>query len=53
MESTGYSKPFLWLMGALATVFVAGCGSNDGGGGAQLGSLSVSLTDAPPAGLTQ
>lgn len=50
MESTGYSKPFLWLMGALATVFVAGCGSSDGGGGAQLGSLSVSLTDAPACG---
>jgi Domain of unknown function (DUF4382) len=41
-----------WLMGFLLTVFVAGCGSSgDGGGGtAQPGMVSVSMTDAPACG---
>ncbi|MBI3357013.1 MAG: DUF4382 domain-containing protein, partial [Nitrospirae bacterium] len=43
----------MWWMGLLATVFVVGCGSDGGGGGAQLGSLSVSLTDAPACGFDQ
>jgi len=47
------SKPLIWLMGLLLTVFVAGCGSGgDGGGGttAQPGTLGVSMTDAPACG---
>lgn len=50
-------KSFKSGLEQLASCFVAvmalvslGCGSNDGGGGAQLGSLSVSLTDAPACG---
>ena len=41
-----------WLMGFLLTIFVAGCGSSgDGGGGtAQPGMVSVSMTDAPACG---
>src|SRR5438552_7983760 len=41
-----------WLMGLLLAVVVAGCGS-DGGGGAQSGTLGVSMTDAPACGLDE
>ena len=44
-----YSKLFTWLMGLLLAVVLAGCGS-DGGGGAQPGTLGVSMTDAPACG---
>jgi hypothetical protein len=50
------SKPLIWLMGLLLTVFVAGCsGGGDGGGGAtaQPGTLGVSLTDAPACGFDE
>jgi hypothetical protein len=50
------SKPLIWLMGLLLTVFVAGCGSGgDGGGGAtaQPGTLGVSMTDAPACGFDE
>ena len=52
MKRNSHSKSFMWLLGLLMTVFVAGCGSggDSGGGGAQLGALSVSLTDAPACG---
>jgi len=41
-------------MGLLLTVVVAGCGSGgEGGGSAQLGALSVSLTDAPACGFDE
>jgi hypothetical protein len=40
------SKPLIWLMGLLLTVFVAGCGSGGNGGGGT-GTASVSMTDAP------
>lgn len=41
-------------MGFLLTVVVAGCGSSgEGGGSAQLGALSVSLTDAPACGFDE
>ena len=42
------SKPLIWFMGLLATIFIAGCGSN--GGGTQPGVLGISLTDAPACG---
>lgn len=42
------SKPLMWFMGLLVTVFIAGCGSD--GGGTQPGVLGVSLTDAPACG---
>ena len=44
-----YSKLFTGLMGLLLAVVLAGCGS-DGGGGAQPGTLGVSMTDAPACG---
>jgi hypothetical protein len=44
-----HSKQLTWLMGLLLTVFVAGCGSDDGGS-TQPGTLSVSMTDAPACG---
>jgi len=49
------SKPLIWLMGLLLTVFVAGCGSGGDGGGttAQPGTLGVSLTDAPACGFDE
>jgi len=52
MKRNSHSKSFMWLLGLLMTMFVAGCGSggDSGGGGAQLGALSVSLTDAPACG---
>ena len=46
------SKPLIWLMGFLLTVFIAGCGS-DGGGNAQPGVLAISLTDAPACGFDE
>jgi len=46
------SKPFMWVMGFLMAVFVAGCGS-DGGGNAQPGVLGVSLTDNPACGFDE
>ena len=49
-----HSNPLIWLMGFLLTVVVAGCGSSgEGGGSAQLGALSVSLTDAPACGFDE
>ena len=42
------SKLRIWSMGFLLLGVVAGCG--DGGGGTQLGTLRVSLTDAPACG---
>lgn len=50
MASESLPRFSMWLIGLLATVVVVGCGSDGGGGGAQLGSLSVSLTDAPACG---
>ena len=54
---TNCCKPFIWLMGLLVTVFVAGCGSgSDGGGGsanAQPGMVSVSMTDSPACGFDE
>jgi hypothetical protein len=47
------SKPLTWFMGFLLTVVMAGCGSSESGGGAQLGVLGVSLTDAPACGFDQ
>jgi uncharacterized membrane protein len=44
-----HSKPLIWLVGLLVTVFVAGCGS-DGGGSTQPGTMGVSMTDAPACG---
>ena len=46
------SKPLIWLMGLLMTVFIAGCGSS-GGGGTQPGVLGISLTDAPACGFDE
>jgi hypothetical protein len=46
------SKPLIWVLGLLVTLFVAGCGS-DGGGSAQPGTLGVSLTDAPACGFDE
>ena len=40
------SKPLIWVLGLLVTIFVAGCGS-DGGSSTQPGTLGVSMTDAP------
>ena len=45
------SKPLIWLMGLLLTGFVAGCGGD--GGGAQTGTASVSVTDAPACGFDE
>jgi len=47
-----YSKPGMlaWLMAALLTVFVAGCGGGGGGTTPASGTLGVSLTDAPACG---
>ncbi|HXV67843.1 MAG TPA: DUF4382 domain-containing protein, partial [Nitrospira sp.] len=42
----------MWLLGFLLTAIVSGCGG-DGGGGTSLGSLSVSLTDAPACGFDE
>ena len=55
MNATSYSLSFRWLLGLLVTMFVTGCGSSDGGsgGGAQLGSVAVSLTDAPACGFDE
>lgn len=46
------SKPLIWVLGLLVTVFVAGCGS-DGGGSTQPGTLGVSMTDAPACGFDE
>jgi hypothetical protein len=43
---------FIWVLGLLVAVFVAGCGS-DGGGSTQPGVLSVALTDAPACGFDE
>src|SRR5512140_2406219 len=51
-ELKNNSKPLIWLMGLLLTVFVAGCGS-DGGGSTQPGTLGVSMTDAPACGFDE
>src|SRR5713101_4173113 len=47
-----HSKPLIWLVGLLVTVFVAGCGG-DGGGSTQPGTLGVSMTDAPACGFDE
>jgi uncharacterized membrane protein len=47
-----HSKPLIWLVGLLVTVFVAGCGS-DGGGSTQPGTMGVSMTDAPACGFDE
>lgn len=48
------SKPFMWVMGFLMAVFVAGCGGDgDGGGSSAPGVLGVSLTDAPACGFDE
>ncbi len=39
---------FVWLLGLVVTLLMAGCGSN--GGDAQPGVLAVALTDAPACG---
>lgn len=44
-----HPKPAGLLTGFVLAIVLAGCGG-DGGGGAQTGSLSVSLTDAPACG---
>ncbi len=46
------SKPLIWVLGLLVTVFVAGCGS-DGGSSTQPGTLGVSVTDAPACGFDE
>ena len=48
----GRVKSLLGLFGVLGAVLVAGCGGGDGNGsaGTSLGSLRVSLTDAPACG---
>lgn len=52
MNFSIHAKRFMWLIGLLATGFVAGCGSGgDGSGG--MGTASVSLTDAPACGYEQ
>jgi hypothetical protein len=55
MKLKNHSKPLVWIMGLLVTMFAAGCGSGgDGGSGsgatAQPGTVSVSMTDAPACG---
>ena len=47
-----HSKPLIWLVGLLVTVFVAGCGG-DGGGSTQPGTMGVSMTDAPACGFDE
>ncbi len=46
------SKPLIWVLGLLVTVFVAGCGSDDGSS-TQPGTLGVSVTDAPACGFDE
>lgn len=45
-------QPLVRILGLFVAVLVAGCGGNDssGGSGSSLGSLRVSLTDAPACG---
>jgi hypothetical protein len=52
---TSLWKPLVSLMGFVGIVCIAGCsGSGDGGsGGTQMGSVSVSMTDAPACGFDQ
>jgi len=52
MRLKSYSKLFMCMMGLLATIVAAGCGSGGDGGGAtaQPGTVSVSMTDAPACG---
>jgi hypothetical protein len=52
MMSKSFPTSSMWLLGFLLTAIVSGCGG-DGGGGAPLGSLSVSLTDAPACGFDE
>ena len=49
---TGHIKQFMWSMGFLLIVFLAGCGGGDGTS-TQPGVLAVSLTDAPACGFDQ
>lgn len=50
----GSSRSFMWVMGILMAVFVAGCGGDgDGGGSSAPGVLGVSLTDAPACGFDE
>lgn len=55
MKRRSYSSSFIGMMGLLATIVVAGCGSGGDGGGAtaQPGTVSVSMTDAPACGYDQ
>jgi Domain of unknown function (DUF4382) len=55
MRLKSYSKLFMCMMGLLATIVAAGCGSGGDGGGAtaQPGTVSVSMTDAPACGYEQ
>src|SRR4029078_9967180 len=49
MKLKNHYMSLTWLMGFLLTVFIAGCGS-DGGGSTHLGTVGVSMTDAPACG---
>ena len=52
-----HSKQLIWLMGLLLTVVTAGCGSDGSGSNSsssmQLGTVGVSMTDAPACGFDQ
>ena len=51
LRSLTWRHPFTVLFGLLLAGVLAGCGSDgEGGAGAQVGTLSVSLTDAPACG---
>ena len=51
VRSLTWRRPFTVLLGILLASLLAGCGSSgEGGAGAQFGTLSVSLTDAPACG---
>lgn len=51
MKARNFPTLSLWLPGCLLLAVLAGCGND--GGGSSLGSLSVSLTDAPACGFDQ